>query len=71
MRKCFLEGKMSQHIVIKHNRYGMELVLDDKISFKELLVSVAEKFQKSKDFFKDAKLAISFKGRELSENGFN
>ena len=58
---------MSQHIVIKHNRYGIELVLDNKISFEELLVSVAEKFQASKDFFKDAKLAISFKGRELSE----
>ena len=58
---------MSQHVVIKHNRYGMELVLDDKISFDELLEVIAEKFQASGDFFKDRKMAVSFKGRNLSE----
>ena len=58
---------MSQHVIIKHNRYGMELVLDNKISFDELLEVVAEKFHASGDFFKDRKMAVSFKGRELSE----
>lgn len=58
---------MSQHVVIKHNRYGIELVLDNTITFEELLSSVVEKFKASSDFFKDAKLAIAFKGRELSE----
>lgn len=58
---------MSQHVVIKHNRYGIELVLDSTISFEELLISVADKFEASSSFFKDAKLAIAFKGRELSE----
>lgn len=58
---------MSQHVVIKHNRYGMELVLDHKISFEELLGFVIEKFQTSGNFFKDKKMAVSFKGRELSE----
>uniref|UniRef100_UPI004057730A septum site-determining protein MinC n=1 Tax=Agathobacter sp. TaxID=2021311 RepID=UPI004057730A len=58
---------MSKHVVIKHNRYGIELVLDDKVPFEELLSLVAEKFQASSDFFKDAKLAISFKGKKLSE----
>ena len=58
---------MSQHVVIKHNRYGMELVLNDKISFEELLEVIAEKFQASGNFFKDKKMAVSFKGRKLSE----
>ena len=58
---------MSQHVIIKHNRYGMELVLDNKISFDELLESIIEKFQNSGNFFKDKKVTISFKGRKLSE----
>ena len=58
---------MSQSVVIKHNRYGMELVLDSKISFEELLEVIIEKFQASGNFFKDKKMAISFKGRKLSE----
>ena len=58
---------MSQHVVIKHNRYGMELVLDNKISFEELLELIIKKFQASGNFFKDKKMAVSFKGRKLSE----
>lgn len=58
---------MSQHVIIKHNRYGMELVLDHTISFDELLKVIREKFQASANFFKDQKMAISFKGRILSE----
>ena len=58
---------MSQHVIIKHNRHGMELVLDHKISFEELLKAIIEKFQTSGDFFKDKKMVVSFKGRELSE----
>ena len=62
-----MEGNMSQRVIIKHNRYGMELVLDNKISFEELLEGITEKFKTSGDFFKDKKMAISFKGRKLSE----
>ena len=58
---------MAQHVVIKHNKYGIELVLDTKISFEELLEVIREKFRASSDFFKNAKMAISFKGRDLSE----
>ena len=46
---------MSQQVVIKQNRYGMELVLDNKISFDELLEVIIEKFQASGNFFKDKK----------------
>ena len=63
----FMEGNMAQQVVIKHNRYGMELVLDNQISFEELLVVIVQKFQDVGQFFKDKKMAISFKGRKLSE----
>lgn len=58
---------MSQRVIIKHNRYGMELVLNNKISFEELLEDIIEKFQTSGNFFKDKKMVVSFKGRKLSE----
>ena len=58
---------MSQYVIIKQNRYGIELVLDHKISFEELLEAISEKFRNSDNFFKDKKMAISFRGRELSE----
>ena len=58
---------MSQQVMIKHNRYGMELILDNQISFQELLELIIEKFKASAKFFKDAKLILSFKGRKLSE----
>ena len=58
---------MSKNVIIKHNKYGMELVLDKDISFEELISEIIEKFRKAGDFFKDTKHLISFKGRELSE----
>ncbi len=58
---------MSQHVIIKHNKYGMELILDNDISFEGLLSEIVEKFKASGNFFKDTKRVISFKGRELSE----
>lgn len=58
---------MSKYVIIKHNKYGMELVLDNEISFEKLLSEVIEKFRMSRDFFKDTKQVISFRGRQLSE----
>lgn len=45
----------------------MELKLNSEISFEELLEAIIEKFEASGNFFKNTKLAVSFKGRELSE----
>ena len=58
---------MSQYVIIKHNKYGIQLVLNDKIPYEELLALIIEKFKASSEFFKDAKLAIAFKGRKLSQ----
>ena len=62
-----LEVTMSQSVTIKSNKYGINLVLDPEIGFDELLKDVVEKFKASSTFFKNAKLALSFEGRKLSE----
>ena len=58
---------MSNDILIKRNRYGVNLLLNDKIPFPELVSQVGEKFKESEKFFGNSKVAISFEGRELSE----
>ena len=58
---------MSQAVVIKSNKYGINLILDKNMPFQELLVAIKEKFQESEKFFKDAKMAISFEGRALTQ----
>jgi septum site-determining protein MinC len=57
---------MSQSVVIKSNKYGIHLVLDKNMDFQALLGLIVEKFKESEKFFKGAKLAISFEGRELT-----
>lgn len=57
---------MSQPVIIKSNKYGLNLILDPNIPFRELLGHIADKFLESERFFKNAHMAISFDGRELS-----
>ena len=58
----------SQPVMIKSSKNGINLILDDKLPFSELLDEIKKKFIDSEKFFKDAKIAISFEGRSLSEN---
>lgn len=58
---------MSQKVIIKSNKYGINLVLDPYVSFEELLGLITDKFLESEKFFKNAKMAISFEGRKLTE----
>ena len=58
---------MIQPVIIKSNKYGINLILDAKLPFGELLEAVKAKFLESEKFFKNAKMAISFAGRELTE----
>ena len=57
---------MSQFVVMKSNRYGINLRLDPDCSFRDLLDAIIEKFQESEKFFKNAKVGISFEGRSSS-----
>jgi septum site-determining protein MinC len=54
-------------VVIKSSKNGINLVLDDSLPFEELLDEIQKKFIESANFFKNVKLAISFEGRELSQ----
>lgn len=58
---------MSTPVVLKSNRYGINLILDSEIGFEELLGCISQRFQESAAFFKDARLAVSFEGRELTQ----
>lgn len=57
---------MSQPVILKSNRYGINLILDAEIPFDELKKIIIEKFIESEKFFKNAKIAISFEGRNLT-----
>ncbi len=58
---------MNKELIVKRNKYGFRLVLDDQIPFEELLNQVKTRFQDTANFYKDAQMAIAFEGRELTD----
>ncbi len=59
---------MKNSVIIKSLSNGIVLHLDPQIPFEELLNHIAVKFKESSSFFKDAKMALSLKGRKLTES---
>lgn len=57
---------VNNDVIIKGNKYGIIVVLNPDISFNELKEHIAEKFRESSKFFEDAKMALSFEGKILS-----
>ncbi|MDF2906643.1 MAG: hypothetical protein K0R34_1964 [Herbinix sp.] len=57
---------MNNSVIIKGNKYGIIVVLNPDLPFEELKLVIAEKFKESSKFFENAKMAISFEGRKLS-----
>lgn len=53
-------------VIIKCNKYGLIVILDENMPFEQLLKDVGDKFTESSNFFKDAKMAVSFRGRVLT-----
>jgi septum site-determining protein MinC len=53
-------------VVIKGNKYGIIVVLSPDTDFDDLKEHIANKFRESSKFFENAKMAISFEGRTLS-----
>lgn len=53
--------------MLKSNKYGINLILDHSMDFEELLKCILERFKESEVFFKNAKMAISFEGRKLTQ----
>lgn len=58
---------MKNSVIIKSFPNGIVLHLDPDIPFDELISDIADKFRESSSFFKDAKMALSIKGRSLTE----
>lgn len=57
---------MSDTVVIKGNKHGISVVLDNNIDFGLLKNHVKEKFSSASRFFGGADMAISFEGRKLT-----
>jgi septum site-determining protein MinC len=57
---------MNNSVIIKGNKYGIMVVLSPDVPFEELKLLIAEKFKESSKFFENAKMAISFEGRKLT-----
>lgn len=53
-------------VIIKSNPHGLILLLDPSVPFQELAEAVAEKFRQGANFFKNAQMALTFRGRELT-----
>ncbi|MCC8065589.1 MAG: hypothetical protein LIO94_00580, partial [Clostridiales bacterium] len=54
-------------VILKSNPYGLIVNLSPDLSFDELILAVEEKFRASAGFFKNAKLALTFRGRVLTK----
>ena len=62
---------MKQSVIIKSFPNGIVLHLSEADTFEEVLQETAIRFRESRDFFKDAKMALSIKGRKLTEEEEN
>lgn len=60
-----------QAVIIKSEKSGIHLILDEELAFPELLEEIIQKFKESEKFFQNAKVSISFGGRNLSEEEEN
>ncbi len=57
---------MAFPVFVKSTKRGIQLVLDSDIPFKELIDKIQDKFESTKEFYKDTKFSLSFSGRVLS-----
>lgn len=53
-------------VVIKGNKYGLTLILDETIDFLQLKEHLASKIKDASKFFENAELIVSFEGRDLT-----
>ena len=58
---------MEQPVIIKSNSRGIRLIMDPDISFEQLKYEILKKFSDSGKFFHNARVALSFEGRNLTE----
>ena len=56
-----------QTVMIKSNAYGLIIMLDPQEPFDSLCMDVRQKFREAARFFRNAQMAVTFKGRSLTE----
>ena len=61
---------MKNSVILKSFSSGISVIMDDTIPYEELLADIAVKFKEADKFFKDAAVAISLEGRNLTEFAF-
>ena len=59
---------MKDACTLKSFPNGINLILNDETAFDVLLEEIGKKFEKSRPFFGNASVALSFEGRELSSD---
>ena len=59
---------MKNSVILKSFQNGISVIMDSSISFEELLENIAAKFREADGFFKNASVAVSLEGRELTED---
>lgn len=59
---------MSKEVIIKSNKFGIRLILDNVLPFEDLLHKIEAKFKEMDDFFKDSTMTISFDNRVLTQD---
>lgn len=58
---------MKNTVIIKGNRYGISIILNEEMSFEDLLTELGNKLSAADEFFDcDKQLVVSFEGRSLS-----
>lgn len=64
---CIIGDCMNNSVIIKGNKHGIVVVLDKDLEFSKLLDDIKVKFEDSRKFLGNAKMAISFEGRKLTD----
>lgn len=59
---------MKNSVILKSFPNGISVIMDSSLSFEDLLEQIALKFREADRFFKNASVAVSLEGRELTEN---
>ncbi len=57
---------MNSNVTIKSFTNGLKVFMDSKVDFNSIVEEIKSKIGDSKGFFKGAKIAVSFEGRDIS-----
>ena len=57
---------MRNSIIIKKNKYGIVIFMDESVSFETIVTDVCMKFAETRKFWGDAHMTITLEGRDLT-----